>query len=199
MAIGLLGSACTQQEGASSPPAPVVESDAAPAKVTLPVEVAVEPPRMTLQSHASLEGFRLHFINHDHDWKITADPIRLRISDSETQAVSREALRGVRVERIERDERGFVTRLQVVFETDDGEIRGWSYPLGVFALQLHVSTGRTLSAEELDRLFVRETGFHVNYEVREVDGRQLIRIPLAQIETLELPNGARGDDLGALL
>ena len=92
-----------------------------------------------------------------------------------------------------------MTKLQVTFETDDGEIRGWSYPSGAFAFQLHISTGSVLSENQLTRLFVRETGFHLNYEVREVKGQQLIRIPLAQIKTLKLPNGARGDNLGARL
>ena len=91
---------------------------------------------MTLQSGDTLRGFQLHFINHEHNWKITTDPIRIRISDSETRDIAREKLRGVRVEEIERDEQGFVKRLHVVYATDDAEISGWSFPLGVFAFQV---------------------------------------------------------------
>ena len=139
----------------------------------------------------------MHFVNHETDWKVTADPIRIRISDSETKDIARESLRGVRVKEIERDERGDVKRLQVVYATAEGEISGWSYPLGVFAFQLHISAEQPLSTDQLKKMFVKETGFHVNYEVHEEAGQQFIRIPLTQIESMALPDAALGDRVGA--
>ena len=119
----------------------------------LPVAVACGAaavgPEMTLQSGEVMSGFRLRFITHDHNWEPPFDPVRLRISDAETRDFDRSTLRAVRVEEIERDERGAVTRLHVVFTTDDGEIRGWSAPLGVFAFQLYLSPQRPLSEEAL--------------------------------------------------
>jgi len=151
------------------------EADAASSNVT-----RAEVPEMLLQSGDTLRGFRLHFVNHEHNWKLTTDPIRIRISDSETRDIAREKLRGIRVEEIERDEQGFVKKLQVIYATADGEISGWSFPLGVFAFQVHLSPEKALSVDELNQLFIKETGIHVNYEVREVDGQQFIRVPLVQ-------------------
>jgi len=154
-------------------------------------------PEIVLQSGETLRGFDLHFVNHETDWGLTADPVRLRVSDSETRDIAHADLRSIEVVDIERDENDFVDRLQVVYTTADEEIRGWSYPLGVLALQVHVSPVRDLADGELERLFVDETGFHVLPEVREIDGRQYLRIPLAQIRSITFPHGAVGDGAGA--
>ena len=151
---------------------------------------------MTLQSGETLSGFQLHFINHETDWKLTNDPVRIRISDTETQDIGRAKLRQLLVEQIERDERGAVKKLHVVYVTDEGEIRGWSFPSGVFAVQLYISPANSLSPSEIRRLFVKEIGFHVNPEVRDEAGNQYVRVPLSQIKSVSLPDGAIGDGLG---
>jgi len=157
-----------------------------------------DTPAIVLQSGETLRGFDLHFVNQKTDWRLSADPVRIRVSDTETRDIAREDLRRIDVVAIEHDENGFVYRLQVVYATVDEDISGWSFPLGVFALQVHLSPARHLSASELESSFVSETGFHVNEAVREIDGRQHLRIPLAQIRSITFPDGAIGDGAGAI-